>query len=174
MWGVDGNHPLQLCMSATKPINAFLAPCVRRFFNFATALTSLSEPSISSNSFLKVNAPPLQFTHNLLIFKTGVMMMRAYAFTSRNRRVLIILGTCYIILIGVNIWVFCIKIDIPAELYVVLGDSGCFANYGPNGTIAMRIGVSSFTRTPTIDSDPMIPTVHNRTVHSHSLSSSPS
>jgi hypothetical protein len=67
--------------------------------------------------------------------------MRAYAFTARNRRVLILLGVCYAILIGINIWVFCFHIDIPVQLYIILGRTGCFPNYGV-GVMAVRIGVS--------------------------------
>lgn len=70
--------------------------------------------------------------------------MRAYAFTSRDGRVLMLLSTCYAILVGVNIWVFCINVDVPLQLYAVLGRSGCFPNYG-EGVMAMRIGVSLFS-----------------------------
>lgn len=69
------------------------------------------------------------------------MMMRAYAFTSRNRRVFILLILCYVALVGINIWVFCGRVDIPVELYVILQRTGCFPNYG-EGIMAVRIGVS--------------------------------
>lgn len=69
------------------------------------------------------------------------MMMRAYAFTSRNRQTLILLGLCYTVLVAINIWVFCIHINIPLELYAVLKRTGCFPDYG-EGFMAKRIGVS--------------------------------
>ncbi len=67
--------------------------------------------------------------------------MRAYAFTSRSRHVLILLGICYISLVFLNVWVFCVRIDVPLELYIALRHTGCFPNYG-KGLMAMRIGVS--------------------------------
>ncbi|KXN91109.1 hypothetical protein AN958_02885 [Leucoagaricus sp. SymC.cos] len=72
----------------------------------------------------------------------GVMMMRAYAFTSRNRRVLILLGACYAVLIGLNIWVFCFDVVIPVELYIVLGQTGCFSDWGDGG-MGIRIGIAA-------------------------------
>lgn len=72
------------------------------------------------------------------------MLMRAYAFAGRNRRVLLLLGTCFAGLLGVNIWVFWSHIEVPPPLfYVVLNGSGCFPNYG-EGTMGLRLGVSHF------------------------------
>ncbi|KAJ3563042.1 hypothetical protein NP233_g9199 [Leucocoprinus birnbaumii] len=101
MWGIVGNHPVDLCLKVTKAINAFLAPC--------------------------------QF------ISQGVMLMRAYAFSSRNPRVLALLCTSYAVVIGINIWAFCVNVEVPVALYVVLGRSGCFGNYG-QGIMGIRIG----------------------------------
>jgi len=72
--------------------------------------------------------------------------MRAYAFTSRDRRVLILLTLCYAVLVGINIWVFCIHIYVPVELYRILKYTGCFPNYG-DGFMAMRIGYTILAAT---------------------------
>ncbi|KAF5361776.1 hypothetical protein D9756_002168 [Leucocoprinus leucothites] len=101
MWGIVGDHPVDVCLKATKPINAFLTPC--------------------------------QF------ISQGVMLMRAYAFTSRNPRVLLLLCSSYAVVVGVNIWAFCVSIEIPVKLYLVLGQTGCFSNYG-DGVMGVRIG----------------------------------
>ncbi|KAF8972755.1 hypothetical protein BDZ97DRAFT_1782509 [Flammula alnicola] len=75
-------------------------------------------------------------------FSQAVMMMRAFAFAGRSKRILALLGSCYICLLGVDIWVFCTQIVIPpTELYVLLGGTGCFPNYG-DGFMALRIGYS--------------------------------
>lgn len=67
--------------------------------------------------------------------------MRAYAFTSRSRQVLLILGLCYLFLVGFNIGVFCAPIDILEELYTVIGPTGCFPDFG-DGFMGRRVGVS--------------------------------
>ena len=70
------------------------------------------------------------------------MVMRAYAFSGRDRLVLIPLTTCYAGLLAVNIWVFCIHIEvIPSSFYTVIGGTGCFPNYGDQ-LMAAKIGVS--------------------------------
>ncbi|KAF8159354.1 hypothetical protein B0H34DRAFT_400298 [Crassisporium funariophilum] len=63
--------------------------------------------------------------------QAAVMVMRAYAFTGRNTAVLVLLGLCYVCLLGLDLWVFCAEIDVPPTLfYVLLQGSGCFPNYG--------------------------------------------
>ena len=70
------------------------------------------------------------------------MLMRAYAFSGRDRRVLLPLATCYSGLLVVNIWVFCIHIKaIPAAFYIMIGGTGCFPNY-EDQFMAAKIGVS--------------------------------
>lgn len=75
------------------------------------------------------------------------MLMRAFAFTGRKRRILAVLMCCYTLLVGIDIWVFCTAIEIlPVELYQVMAllgtkGTGCFPNYGA-GFMALRIGVS--------------------------------
>ncbi|KAF7770286.1 hypothetical protein Agabi119p4_6260 [Agaricus bisporus var. burnettii] len=83
---------------------------------------------------------PCQFTSQ------GVMLMRAYAFTSRSRQVLLILGLCYLFLVGFNIGVFCAPVDILEELYTVLGSTGCFPDFG-DGFMGRRVGYSIFAST---------------------------
>jgi len=81
------------------------------------------------------------------IFPQGVMLMRAYAFSGRNKRVLLLLCLCYIGLIGVDIWVFCTQIAAPPPIfYLVVGRTGCFPDYG-NGFMALRIGYSMLAST---------------------------
>ena len=74
----------------------------------------------------------------------GIMAMRAYAFTGRNKRIAILLVTCYTLLVGVDIWTFTIHILLPPqELYTLFGGTGCFPNYGDKH-LAFRYGVSAF------------------------------
>jgi hypothetical protein len=69
------------------------------------------------------------------------MMMRAWAFTGRDWRILIILGLSYSALLGIDVWAFCTHIYMPPRaFYDVLGPNGCFPNYG-TGLMANRIGV---------------------------------
>lgn len=84
---------------------------------------------------------PFQF------FSQAVMVMRAYAFSGRDRRVLIPLATCYSGLLAVNIWVFCIHIEaIPPSFYDLIGGTGCFPNYGDQ-FMAEKIGYSMLAAT---------------------------
>ncbi|KAJ2913343.1 hypothetical protein MD484_g7069, partial [Candolleomyces efflorescens] len=80
-------------------------------------------------------------------FSQAVMMMRAWAFTGRDWRTLIILGLCYSTLLGIDIWAFCIHIYMPPRVfYDILGPNGCFPNYG-TGLMANRIGISMLAAT---------------------------
>ncbi|PPQ75111.1 hypothetical protein CVT24_010066 [Panaeolus cyanescens] len=73
-------------------------------------------------------------------FSQAVMMMRAYAFSGRSKKILVLLGFCYLCLLGTDIWVFCTQVDVPPrDFYLVQGGSGCFPNYG-DGFMALRIG----------------------------------
>jgi hypothetical protein len=76
-----------------------------------------------------------------LIVSTAVMVMRAYALSGRDRRILFLLASCYTGLLAVDIWAFCAAVDIPPPIfYTVLGGTGCFPNYGGEN-MALRIGV---------------------------------
>lgn len=75
------------------------------------------------------------------------MLMRAYAFAGRRKSILLLLGSGYLALLGVDIWAFCTAIEVlPKELYIVTSiiyhtkGTGCFPNYGA-GFMALRIGV---------------------------------
>ena len=69
------------------------------------------------------------------------MVMRAYAFTGRNRRILVMLASCYTGLLSVDIWAFCTPVELPpAAFYTILDGTGCFPNYGGE-FMALRIGV---------------------------------
>lgn len=77
--------------------------------------------------------------------------MRAYAFAGRRTSILLLLGSCYLGLLGVDIWAFCTAIDVlPTALYTVTSiiyhtkGTGCFPNYGA-GFMALRIGVRGFS-----------------------------
>ncbi|KAF8997873.1 hypothetical protein BDQ17DRAFT_1428769 [Cyathus striatus] len=73
-------------------------------------------------------------------FSQAVMVMRAYAFSGRDKRILVLLLACYSGLVAVNIWIFCIHTYIPpAELFFFLQRTGCFPNYG-EGITGKRIG----------------------------------
>ncbi|KAF9465540.1 hypothetical protein BDZ94DRAFT_323046 [Collybia nuda] len=81
------------------------------------------------------------------VFPQGVMLMRAYAFSGRNKKVLLLLCICYAGLIGVDIWVFCTHIAVPPTIfYLALGKTGCFPDYG-DGFMALRIGYSMLAAT---------------------------
>ena len=70
------------------------------------------------------------------------MVMRAFAFAGRDLRVLILLGLCYLVVVGLNIYIFCINaVFLPRELYYILPRTGCFPDFGDEG-FAIRLGVS--------------------------------
>ncbi|KAF8902425.1 hypothetical protein CPB84DRAFT_1776053 [Gymnopilus junonius] len=80
-------------------------------------------------------------------FAQAVMLIRAVAFAGQDLRVVVLLGLCYLGLVGIDIWVFCVQVDIPpAILFTVLGGTGCFPNYGNEG-MGLRIGVSMLAAT---------------------------
>ncbi|KAF9038630.1 hypothetical protein BJ165DRAFT_1531690 [Panaeolus papilionaceus] len=75
-------------------------------------------------------------------FSQAVMMMRAYAFSGRSKKILALLGFCYLCLLATDIWVFCTQVEEPPPIfYLIQGGSGCFPNYG-EGFMALRIGYS--------------------------------
>ncbi|CAK5273779.1 unnamed protein product [Mycena citricolor] len=74
-------------------------------------------------------------------FAHAVMLMRAYGFTGRNRKALVLLCTCLAGLIGVNVWFFCVDVPQLADLvYEVLGGTGCFPDYSATSD-NLRIGL---------------------------------
>jgi hypothetical protein len=78
----------------------------------------------------------------------GVMLMRAYAFTGRNIRVLVLLLVFYAALIGIDVWFFCFNVvTLPDLAYELLGGTGCFPDYAANNG-SERLAVS----TPNFDS----------------------
>ncbi|TEB21960.1 hypothetical protein FA13DRAFT_1799296 [Coprinellus micaceus] len=101
----------------------------------------------SSTTCAKVGKPVHILLFPYQCFSQGVMLMRAYAFTGRDRRVLMLLCTCYAILLGVNFWAFCTHLSMPPpEYFLFLGPMGCFPNYG-SGVMAIRIGLSMLAAT---------------------------
>ncbi|KAJ7708843.1 hypothetical protein B0H17DRAFT_1264259 [Mycena rosella] len=64
-----------------------------------------------------------------------VMLMRAYAFTGRNLKILVILLAFYAGLVGISILFFCTHVvPLPDTTFQVLGGTGCFPDYiVPNG-----------------------------------------
>ncbi|KAL0953972.1 hypothetical protein HGRIS_005131 [Hohenbuehelia grisea] len=68
----------------------------------------------------------------------GVMLMRAYAFTGRNKIVLVLLGLCYFAAIGLNIWGLGAKMSLPHGLFLALGRTGCFPDHS-GGVLAARM-----------------------------------
>jgi len=88
----------------------------------------------------RVVVPVQLFQAPLQIFPQAVMLMRAYAFTGRNKMTLICLLTVYISLIAINTWAFSSQNILPGALfYQLIGPTGCFPNYGVK-TMAIRIG----------------------------------
>lgn len=70
------------------------------------------------------------------------MLMRAYAFSGRDKRVLALLLLCYAGLVAVDIWSFCTHVStIPEIAFIALGGTGCYPYYG-KGYMGFRIGVS--------------------------------
>ncbi|KAG6849472.1 hypothetical protein H0H93_008141 [Arthromyces matolae] len=68
-----------------------------------------------------------------------VMLMRAYAFTGRDKRVLILLLGCFSGLLAVDIWAFCTDITtLPEIAFITMGGTGCFPYYG-KGFLGFRI-----------------------------------
>ncbi|KAJ7156886.1 hypothetical protein C8R43DRAFT_407421 [Mycena crocata] len=64
------------------------------------------------------------------LFAPGVMLMRAYAFTGRNAKILVLLLAFYLALVAIDIWFFCIDVvPLPDITYEVLGGTGCFPDY---------------------------------------------
>ncbi|EDR01637.1 uncharacterized protein LACBIDRAFT_310756 [Laccaria bicolor S238N-H82] len=110
MWAYIGNHSSEVCEYVLWPIHALLAPFL--FFSQGLSLAKFTKDLAS-------------------YFNPAVMVMRAYAFSGRNRWVLIPLATCYSGLLAVDIWAFCIDIKpIPPSFYTLIGRTGCFPNYG--------------------------------------------
>ncbi|KAJ7460785.1 hypothetical protein FB451DRAFT_1044987, partial [Mycena latifolia] len=67
--------------------------------------------------------------------RSGVMLMRAYAFTGRSARILAILLTFYAGLVGTSIYSFIMSgVPLPDIAYEALGGTGCFPDYtAPHG-----------------------------------------
>lgn len=81
------------------------------------------------------------------LFPQAVMLMRAYAFCGRDKRVLALLLTCYGGLVVVDIWSFCTHITIlPEFVFTILGGTGCYPLYG-KGYMGFRIGYSMLAAT---------------------------
>ncbi len=80
-----------------------------------------------------------------ILSKPAVMFMRAYAFSGRNRKVLVVLSSAYICLIGGDIYLFFVNVPVPhrGEFGSALPQSGgCFPDYTTT-IFGSRIGVSS-------------------------------
>ncbi|KAJ7623645.1 hypothetical protein FB45DRAFT_111831 [Roridomyces roridus] len=69
------------------------------------------------------------------LFPPGVMLIRSYAFTGRNPKVLAFLLLCYAGLVSVDIWFFCTNVPrLPDVVYEFLpGGTGCFPDYAVDG-----------------------------------------
>ncbi|KAF8663692.1 hypothetical protein AX16_000867 [Volvariella volvacea WC 439] len=83
----------------------------------------------------------------------AIMLIRAYAFSNRDKRVLALLGTCYLGLFAIDIWVFCVGVIIPTEAYYTMlgGSSACFPDYSlPTMRIRILMTVLATTFNDTI------------------------
>lgn len=79
------------------------------------------------------------------VFPQAVMAMRAYAFSGRDKRALVVLGLAFAGFLSIEIWAWCSRIDmLPWIFYHFLrntGLTGCFANWG-GPIMGVRIGIS--------------------------------
>jgi len=74
------------------------------------------------------------------LFPQAVMLMRAYAFCGRDKRVLMLLLTCYGGLVAIVIWAFCTHIvALPEVVFLILEGTGCYPYYS-KGHMGFRIG----------------------------------
>lgn len=58
----------------------------------------------------------------------AVILYRAYAFTGRHRPVLLIFTTCFLAQLGAEIWLFGYRFRPINELFVALGQAGCYGS----------------------------------------------
>ncbi|KAF8075208.1 hypothetical protein FPV67DRAFT_1777900 [Lyophyllum atratum] len=81
------------------------------------------------------------------LFPQAVMLMRAYAFCGRDKRILALLLVCYGGLAAVDIWSFFTHITIlPEFVFIIVGNTGCYPYYG-KGYMGFRIGYSMLAAT---------------------------
>ncbi|KAK7464657.1 hypothetical protein VKT23_003901 [Stygiomarasmius scandens] len=73
----------------------------------------------------------------------AVILMRAYAFTGRERRMLYILCLCYLVLAGAEIWLFGKWFILEVGAFQLFGKSGCYANDG--GAVELDFNFGSAT-----------------------------
>ena len=143
-WAYIGDHDADTCSHFTRLVHALIAPCVRTLNSFSSA--ALNRTLTRFAAILRARYAHLQsflaFMQGLTSRQTAVMLIRAVAFSGQDVRVLALLGSCYLCLVGVDVWVFCVEVDVPPTiLFTVLGGTGCFPNYGNEG-MGRRIGVS--------------------------------
>ncbi|KAG6829723.1 hypothetical protein H0H92_003682 [Tricholoma furcatifolium] len=77
----------------------------------------------------------------------AVMLMRAYAFSGRDTRILALLLACYAGLFSVDVWSFCTNIStLPEIVFILLDGTGCYPYYG-KGYMGFRVGYSMLAAT---------------------------
>ncbi|ESK95745.1 hypothetical protein Moror_12474 [Moniliophthora roreri MCA 2997] len=76
----------------------------------------------------KVVHPLYGFMPIFQLSSQAVMVIRTYAFTGRSTHVLVFLITCLVVYAAADVWLFGSRFVVPEELYIIFGESGCFAN----------------------------------------------
>lgn len=96
------------------------------------------------------NAPAAE--HEPLPYCVVVMVYRAYAFTGYKTTILILLGSCYLALVGGELWAFLTPpVAVPDIFFKLIGNTGCFPNYNDSlmqprvvvGSISPVLGLTS-------------------------------
>ncbi|THV03818.1 hypothetical protein K435DRAFT_238694 [Dendrothele bispora CBS 962.96] len=73
----------------------------------------------------------------------AVVLMRTYAFTGRERKILYSLCACYLSLAGAEIWLFGYWFILESSAFQLFGKSGCFAN--DSGAVGLEFHYGSAT-----------------------------
>ncbi|KJA28257.1 hypothetical protein HYPSUDRAFT_34644 [Hypholoma sublateritium FD-334 SS-4] len=128
LWAYCGDYQPSFCKKVVRPVHALLAP-----FHFlgqcVCSLVLLSSLIHGGSSILS---------------KLAVMFMRAYAFSGRNQKVLAVLCSAYIGLIGGDIYLFFVNVPVPhlGEFGLSLPQGGgCFPDY-TTAIFGSRIGIA--------------------------------
>jgi len=69
------------------------------------------------------------------------MVYRAYVFTGYNTTILMFLGTCYLTLVGIELWAFLTPpVAVQDAVFALFGKFGCFADFS-HPLMQLRIAV---------------------------------
>lgn len=72
-----------------------------------------------------------------------VMVYRACAFAGYKPMIMMLLGSCYLALLGIELWAFLTRPSAPQDAFLeLIGKTGCYVNYG-NPLMQLRVTVGS-------------------------------